>query len=253
MNYELTDMSMPLLGRLSMLVAIFALATVAVCSPMDRRAYDILELVSRFSTQEGGRELSDDELTAVVTGGTSDNLQVRMAAAYALAFTEKDAGTNALAKLAKDTSPAVAGVAEYALFLKQSVHLEKRELFAVLSYRLGASMLPWSRTLLVSKLGDEFKSSAIPMFLVALETQADELTRAEIYFQIANHGNRVQLAAISTLLKDEKQDPARAFRAGQGDFLNRVSSNPRKRAFLPGFLEMLIELRLEELAEHENH
>ncbi len=237
--------------RLSMYFAVGAVLILVgqvLSTPMDRRAYDILEMVKGVLARDTDKQLSQTELASVLKASEIDSAVVRMAAAYALAFTDSEVGKKALGVLKKSNVPGVAGVAEFSVLRNQAAHLKGQKLLAVLSFRLGQSKRPWARTLLVSRLGDEFKGSTTPLFMAALEGEENALVRAELFFQIACHGNRDQLAKARLLLKQEKVDPARAFHESRSSFLNAVCRNPTQRTDLPAFIERLIESRMKATA-----
>jgi hypothetical protein len=104
--------------------AILMFADLASSKPLDRRAHDILEIAELVTKNTNRRELSETELQRVLEGSQTDSGYVRMAAAYALAFTGSDSGKKALAHLAASNDDDVAGVADFAVLLReQASHL----------------------------------------------------------------------------------------------------------------------------------
>jgi HEAT repeat protein len=238
------------MNRLSLYLAggaVLMLAGVASSKPIDRRAYDVLQIAKAVAARDNDKQLSDKQLQSVLEASQVDSPIVRMAAAYALAFTDSDLAKKALAALAGSDDPDVAGVAGFSLLIRQTSILKGQELLSVLSFRLGESRQPWARTLLISKLGDQFKGLATPLFLTALETEKDSLVRTELLFQIACYGNSAQLKGVKLLLDKKQTGTAAGFDETTESFLNAVSRSPLERnAAIPfsAFLREIIDTRI---------
>lgn len=208
--------------------AVLMFAQLAGSKPLDRRAHDVLEIAKAVATDTNKRGLSPTELQQVLEATRTDSTIVRMAAAYALAFTDSSSGKKALAGLAASKDDEVAGVADFSVLRKQTSHLIGQELLSVLSFRLGRSQRPWTRALLVSWLADQFKGATTRLFIEALETENDSLVRAELLFQIACYGSRDQLATVKALLDRGHGELDGSFDESEF-FLDRVSMGPIQR------------------------
>jgi CMP-N-acetylneuraminic acid synthetase len=212
--------------------------------PLDAQAADILTIVRTVQARGNDAQLSPAELKAVLVVTDTDNVVVRMAAAYALAFTDAEEGQQALDKLREDKKADVVSVARFATLLKQALDLNSEERLSLLSFQLAKSDGQWFRTLLVARLGDEYRDSIVPMLLAALEVEKDPLVRTEMFFQAASYGNQQQLNEINVLLQREKKNPATAYHEAVCTFLNMVSTNKNTRDVLPDAMKRLIESRL---------
>ncbi len=228
--------------------AFVILNTIAIAEPMDRRAYDLLQIVKTIADRSD-QQLTSTEVDAAVSACEVASVQTRMAAAYLLAFTDVPAGTNALSVLTTNSSPEVAGVAKFSVLRKQLVPLNDKELLSDMGVRFSKIQHPWTRTLAVSWLGDRLKDGAVPFFLAALENEKDGLPRAELFFQIATYGNLEELAKACSILKQTQGKPDGVFHESGATFLNMVSSSPSKRAPMPGVLKSMIESRMKKLQE----
>jgi len=102
-----------------------------------------------------------------------------------------------------------------------------------MSYELGRSKRPWTRILLVSYLGDEFKKASTPLFLMTIEKETDPLVRAEMLFQIACYGNEAQLSAAKSFIDRQPSKSIENFYESTSCFLDAVSLNPDKRLIIP--------------------
>lgn len=221
------------------IMAAFMLSGIAFCKPPDTRAADVLGIVKIILAREKDRLLSQTELDSVVNASKVDNAAVRMAAAYALSFSDSDTGKKVLAVLRGDADAGVAGVAEFAVIRKHTSMLSQDERLAVMSFKLGCANTAWTRALIVTSLGEEFKGTVAPLFLSALEKEKDPLVRAEIFFQIAGHGNKDQLKMIESVLAKEKQETATAFNETTVFFLNAISRGRNDRKPLVSTSEFL--------------
>lgn len=227
------------------IISILILSAIVCAAPLDRRAYNILEMVKGDLVLNGAKQLTEQQIRSAVEASESESVQVRMAAAYALAFIDSEAGENALNGLVASPDPRVAGIAAFSKLRKHTGHLKKQELVAVLSFELGQSPQPWTRALLVSLLGDNFEGDVVPLFIVILKQEKESLVREELLFQIACHGDANQLKEAIVFLQ-EMSVLDRAFASFERDFLNGVAQNPIKRSPMPGALQALIESRLKE-------
>ena len=221
----------------------------AFCLPPDTRAADVLGIVRTILASGKDRMLSPVETDSVVKASNIDSTNVRMAAASALAFTASEEGRKALERLASDRDPSVAGIAEFSVLYRQTSGLSKEERLSIMSFQLGKSTHPWTRVMLVSSLGDQFRSAMVPLFLTVLEKEPDVLVRAELFFQIATNGNIAQLKMVRSLLAQEKQDFAGSFNEMTAFFLDSVSRNAIQRESIPTdiFLHDLIKSRIKKL------
>jgi hypothetical protein len=221
------------------------LTIVVFAEPMDRIAYENLQTLKN-ALSRSDHQLTQTEENSVMKAGESDSAQVRMVAAYMLTFTDSQAGTNALRTLAASDNPDIAGAAEFATLRKQLVRLKDQELLQEMEAGFEKLKYPMARTLMASWLGDKLKVSVVPLFMTALEKEENRLTRAELFLQVASHGNRDQLEKASSMLKQKQGNPDGAFNEGISPFLDGISQNPQKRTNLPSFLERVIESKLKE-------
>lgn len=222
------------------IVTVLLLMEPVLSTPIDRRAYDILETVKNISMRDGGGGLDEHQMAAVVEGSESDNLEVRMAAAYALAFAESELALKKLESLRISSEPRVAGVAAFAMLRKQVLKFEKQGHMAVLAYNLGSSEQPWTRALLVAWLGETFKGDVVPLFLAVLNYEKDPLVRAELCFQVALVCDGDQCEKLNAIMSREKIDSTKGFGEFETSFLNAVSHSPVKRTVFPGLIEGII-------------
>lgn len=218
--------------------------TAVYSEPLDRNASDILKTVRTVQLHSKTPKLSQEELKSIMAAGEADSVVVRMAVAYALAFTDAKDGKQALEKLGEDKDADVASVAEFSTFLNGALDLNSEERLSLLSFRLAQSDRRWLRTLLVARLGDEYKANVVPMLLAALKGEKDPLVRTEMFFQAALYGNQQQLKEIDTMLQHEKKDSSAVYHEATCMFLNAVSTNKNERDSLPGRINRLVESRL---------
>ena len=228
-------------------ICIWPCATFA--KPIDGRAASVLQVIKKILEQgPSEHHMSEEELTYILEASEVDSIDVRMAAAYALVFSDSENGNKALQTLIAGQHHSVAGVAGFSMIYKQAEVLKKPERLMLLSYWLGSSNQPWTRTLLASCLGDDFQKAATPMFLAALGPEKDPLVRAELLFQIVSYGDSSQLKLATALLEKEKESTAGAFTESVVFFLNAISQNPIDRESttpIQGFLRDALKSRLQ--------
>lgn len=216
-------------------------AKLALGLPLDRETVDLVKMVDAGRPQGKVHLLTDANLAHVIRASESDNVPLRAAAAYALAFTDSDAGVSALRALQSDKFELVAGVAEFSILRRETLPLKREELLGVFSFRLGSSARPFARVMLANWLGEEFKASSVPLLLAALQKEGHRFVRAEMAFQIASHGDLAQLKAAQLLLEQDSR--AVAFHdEALTQFLDQVSRSPTKRPLVP--LRLFIESRM---------
>jgi hypothetical protein len=208
--------------------------------PLSGGVLEILAL-EKVALARSGAKLAPAEADRVLEASVSSVSDIRMAAAYILAYTDSPKATNALSSLASDPDHGVAGTAQFTVMRRELASLRGQDLLPAAVSRMAGAREVWTRTLLASWLGDKCGSAIVSPFLVQLQAETDKLVRAEILFQVGTRGTREQLVNARSALNESDIEHSARFIESEAQFLNALSGSPRKRATTPGFLKSLIE------------
>ncbi len=169
-----------------LLIAFFLCPLPAEARPIDAEAGAIWSFLAEIVAdhRRPGR-LNKDQLERVLAAATTDSMDNRVAAAYALAFATDAASAKMLAILAKDRSQDVAGAGRFATLLRETLSLPTDERLARLSFELARSNGYYMRLFLVNWLGCEYGDAMSTTFLAKLSEEKNQTVRLECLFHLA--------------------------------------------------------------------
>lgn len=192
-------------------VIFLAFQVVAVyAKPMDTKAGEIWLKVR--SILEHNRKLDQRDFNEILSLANLDNVELRVAVSYALAFSADPKAVDTLASLAGDKADRVSGAAAFSLLIQGISRLPKGQSFRILSCELGTTENSFERFLIANWLGRNYESESLDVLSSVLASDNDPLLRFECLYYIVVFGNKTHLADIKPLL-----DQIRPWRPSESD------------------------------------
>ncbi|MEI6210843.1 MAG: hypothetical protein WCR06_04385 [bacterium] len=207
------------------LILFFASAPAVCAKPFDATGAELLdEVVTALREGKGALPISLSK--KLHDAARRDCRDIRLVAAYGLAYSNDDGALETLQKLSTNANDRVAGVASWAITIHSVSGQTITTKLKLLSGALAQATNQYYRIMLAQTLGREFRQDAVPVLRSSLLGEKDAFVRFEFARQLVSYcDNSIMKEVIQTVEKDQV-----TISTAMAYFLRKVADFPQSSA-----------------------
>lgn len=152
-----------------------------------------------------------------------DSQDVRVVVAYGFAYASDDRSLQMLGKLRRSEENATAGIAGWAITMRNVRHQSDIQRMGEIAYALGRATNSIEKVMLAQSLVGEFKGNAVPVLLSAMRSEQNQFVRLEIINYLSFCAGKDALKELLHEMENNQEEVGECFEY----FFDTVSNSPR--------------------------